>query len=135
MHYLAHSITKLCQGRKQWYEGGEGIPMYDCSGKEGVFIVFLECGYLSVCQSVDVSGLPTVWCEIIGGWNCDKVIGDLVQHDKATADASLISVIAVYGNKEEQSHRDNVWVSIIHTRLVTKLEADFRECKQPSRKT
>ena len=82
-----------------------------------------------------MSGLPTVWCEIIGGWDCDKVIGDLVQHDKATVDASLISVIAVYGNKEEQPHRDNVWVSIIHTRLVTKIEADLRECKQPSRKT
>ena len=66
MHYLAHSITKLCQGRKQRYEGWEGIPMYDCSTKEGVFIVILECGYLSVCQRVDVSGLPTVWCEIIG---------------------------------------------------------------------
>ena len=38
--------------------------MYDCSGKEGVFIVVLECGYL-------------------------------------------------YGNKEEQPHRGNVWVSII----------------------
>ena len=50
MHYLAHSITKLCQGRKQWYEGWEGIPMYDCSGKEAVFIVVLECGYLSVCR-------------------------------------------------------------------------------------
>ena len=58
-------------------------------------------------------GLHTVWCAIIGGWGCDKVIGDLVQHDKATVDASLISVIAVYGNKEEQSHPDNVWVSII----------------------
>ena len=45
MHYLAHSITELCQGRKQWYEGWEGIPMYYCSGK-GVFIVVLECGYL-----------------------------------------------------------------------------------------
>ena len=44
MHYLAHNITKLSQGRKQWYEGWEGIPMYDCSGKEGVFIVVLECG-------------------------------------------------------------------------------------------
>ena len=75
--------------------------MYDCSGKEGVFIVVLECGYLSVCQRVDVSGLPTVWCEIIRDWNCNKVIGDLVQHDKTTVDASLISVIAVYGNKEE----------------------------------
>ena len=52
--------------------------MYDCSGKEGVFIVVLECGYLSVCQSVDVSGLPTVWCETVGGLDCDKVIGDLV---------------------------------------------------------
>ena len=43
--------------------------MYDCSGKEDVFIVVLECGYryLSVYQRVDVSGLPTVWCEIIGG--------------------------------------------------------------------
>ena len=78
MHYLAHSITKLCQGRKQWYEGWEGIPMYDYSRKEGVFIVILECGYLFVCQRVDVSGLPTVWCEIRGGWDCDKVIGDLV---------------------------------------------------------
>ena len=87
--------------------------MYDCSGKEGVFIVVLECVFLSVCQRVDVSGLPTVGCEIIGGWNCDKVIGDLVHHDKATVDASLISVIAVYGNKEEQPHRGSVWVSII----------------------
>ena len=58
--------------------------MYDCSWKEGVFIVVLECRYLSVCQRVDVSGLPTVWCEIIGGWDYDKVMGDLVQHDKAT---------------------------------------------------
>ena len=96
MHYLAHGITELCQGRKQWYEGWEGIPMYACFGKEGVFIVVLECGYLSVCQRVAVSGLPMVWCEIIGGWDCDKVIGDLVQHYKATVDASLISVIAVY---------------------------------------
>ena len=87
MHHLAHSITKLCQGRKQRYEG---IPMYDCSRKEGVFIVILKCGYLPVCQRVDVSGLSTVWCEIIGGWDCDKVIVDLVQCDKATVDASLI---------------------------------------------
>ena len=35
--------------------------MYDCSGEEGVFIVVLECGYLSVCQSVDVSGLRYVF--------------------------------------------------------------------------
>ena len=38
--------------------------MYDYSGKEGVFIVVLECGNLSVC---------TVWCEIIGGLDCVKV--------------------------------------------------------------
>ena len=63
---------------------------------------------MSVCQSVDVSGLPTVWCEIIGGWDCDKVIGDLVQHDKATVDATLISVIAMYGNKKEQPDRGKV---------------------------
>ena len=63
--------------------------MYDCSGEEGVFKVILECGYLSVCQRVDVSGLPTIWCEIIGGLDCDKVICDLVQHDKATVDVSL----------------------------------------------
>ena len=72
MHYLAHSITKLC------------------SRKGGVFIVILECGYLSVCQRLDVSGLPTVRCEIIGDWGCDNVTGDLVQHDRATVDASLI---------------------------------------------
>ena len=64
--------------------------MYDCSRKEGVFIVILKCRYLSVCQRVDVFGLPTVWCEIIGGWDSDKVIGDLVHHDKAIVDASLI---------------------------------------------
>ena len=52
MHYMAHSITKLCQGMKQRYEGWESIPMYDCSRKEDVFIVILECGYLSVCQVV-----------------------------------------------------------------------------------
>ena len=31
-----------------------------------------------------------VWCEVIGGWDCNKVIGDLVQLDKATVDVSLI---------------------------------------------
>ena len=104
MHCLAHSITKLCQGRKQWYEGWEGIPVYDCSRKEGVFIVALECGYLIVCQRVEFSGLPTVWCKIIGSWDCDKIIGDLVHHDMATVDESLIPIIAVYGKKEEQPH-------------------------------
>ena len=58
MYYLAHSINKLCQGRKQWYEGWEGIPMYDCSGKDGVFIV--ESVGICLYASVDMSGLPTV---------------------------------------------------------------------------
>ena len=50
---------------------------------------------MGIClyASVDVSRLPTVWCEIIGGWDCDKVIGDHVQYDKATVAASLISVM------------------------------------------
>ena len=34
--------------------------MHDCSGTEGVFTVILEYGYLSVCQRMDVSGLPAV---------------------------------------------------------------------------
>ena len=34
MHYLEHSITKLCQGRKQWYEGWESISMMIVLGKE-----------------------------------------------------------------------------------------------------
>ena len=52
MHYL--NCAKV-----QWYEGWEGIPMYDYSGKEGVFIVILECVYLSVCQRASTYGL--VW--------------------------------------------------------------------------
>ena len=64
-----------------------------------VIVLGKRCIYrilsVGICQRVDVSGLPTVWCDIIGGWDCDKVIGDLVQHDKATVDASLISVIAM----------------------------------------
>ena len=42
-------------------KAGRMLPMYDCARKEGVFIVILKCGYLSVCQRVDVSGLPTIW--------------------------------------------------------------------------
>ena len=64
--------------------------MYDCSRKECVFTVIIESGYLSVCQRVDVSGLPTVWCEIIGGWDCDKVIGDLVQQGDSRCVSDLV---------------------------------------------
>ena len=34
--------------------------MHDCSGEESIFIIVLECGYMSVCQRVDVSRLPVV---------------------------------------------------------------------------
>ena len=40
----------------------------------------------------------TAWCKIIGGWDCDKVIGDLVHHGKATVDASLDLVDASLGH-------------------------------------
>ena len=36
-----------------------------------------------------MSGLPTVCCEIIGGWDCDEVISDLEQLDNVTVDVSL----------------------------------------------
>ena len=47
-----------------------------------------------------MSGLPSVCCEIIGGRDCDKIIGDLVQHDKATVHASLISEKALMETKK-----------------------------------
>ena len=79
MHYLVHSITKLCQGRKQWYEGWEGIPMYDFLGKEGVL-------FLSVGISMYAREWMCLDClrfgEKIGSCDCDKVIGDLVHHAK-----------------------------------------------------
>ena len=39
MHHLAHSMTKLCQGREQDNAGWEGIPVYDSSGEKAVLIV------------------------------------------------------------------------------------------------
>ena len=33
-------VTKLYHGRKQDSAGWEGIPVYDCSKKEAVFIIF-----------------------------------------------------------------------------------------------
>ena len=41
--------------------------MYECSEDESVFVVILRCRNLSVSQRVDVSRLPAVWNEIIGG--------------------------------------------------------------------
>ena len=34
MDHLADSITKLSQGRENWYIGREGIPVDDSSGGE-----------------------------------------------------------------------------------------------------
>ena len=42
MHHLAHSMTKLCQGREQDNAGWEGIPEYDSSGKKLYFITSSE---------------------------------------------------------------------------------------------
>ena len=39
MHHLAHSTTKLCQGREQDNASWEGVPVYDSSGGKAVFIV------------------------------------------------------------------------------------------------
>ena len=64
--------------------------MYDFSRKECVFTVIIESRYLSVCQRVDVSGLLTVWCKIIGGWDCDKIIGDLVQQGDSRCVSDLV---------------------------------------------
>ena len=58
MHYLAHTAVLNCaKVGSRGLEAGGSIPLYDCSRKECVFIVILKCGYLSVCQRVDVSGL------------------------------------------------------------------------------
>ena len=38
MYHLAHSITKLCQGREQDHICWEGVSVYDSSGG-AVFIV------------------------------------------------------------------------------------------------
>ena len=39
MYHLAHSLTKLCQGRKQVNACWEGVPVCDSSGGKAVFIV------------------------------------------------------------------------------------------------
>ena len=50
MHHLANSMTKLCHGREQDSAGWEGVPMYDCSGEEAVFIIVGRGWDLSICQ-------------------------------------------------------------------------------------
>ena len=49
MHHLAHSMTKLCQGREQDNAGWEGVPVYDGSGEKAVFIVVCRSGDLLTC--------------------------------------------------------------------------------------
>ena len=43
-----------------------------------------------VRQSMDKFGLPAVWYKVFRDENCNKVICDLVQHNKAAIYASLI---------------------------------------------
>ena len=44
MHYLAHSITKLCQSRKQWYEGWGAFQCMTVLGKKVYLSLFLSVG-------------------------------------------------------------------------------------------
>ena len=44
MHHLAHSMTKLCQGREQDNAVWKGVPVYDSSGEKAVFIVVCRGG-------------------------------------------------------------------------------------------
>ena len=46
MHHLAHSMTKLCQGREQDNAGWEGVPVYNSSGGKAVFVVVCRGGDL-----------------------------------------------------------------------------------------
>ena len=51
-----------------------------------------------------------VWCEIIGGWDCDKGVGDLVKHDKATVDASHLYNGCVWKQRRAASPRQRVGI-------------------------
>ena len=53
-------MTKLCHGREQDTAGWEGIPVYDSSREEAVFIVVYRNGGLLVSQWVDKFRLPAV---------------------------------------------------------------------------
>ena len=61
MHHLAHSTTKLCHSREQDSAGWEGIPMYNCSGDEIVYIIVYRGGVLFICQRVGEFRLPSIW--------------------------------------------------------------------------
>ena len=59
-------------------------------GKKTVLTEVGRGGDLLAHQRVDEFGLPAVGYKIFRDWNCNKVICDLVQHNKATIYASLI---------------------------------------------
>ena len=59
-HREYDSMTKLCHGREQDTAGWEGIPVYDSSREEAVFIVVYRNGGLLVSQWVDKFRLPAV---------------------------------------------------------------------------
>ena len=50
-------MTKLFHGRGQDSAQREGVPLYDCSGKEAAIIIVSRDWDLLVCQRVDVSVL------------------------------------------------------------------------------
>ena len=61
MHHLANSMTKLCHQGEQDVAGLKGVPKYDCSGEEAVFIIVGRGGDLFVCQRVDEFRLSSIW--------------------------------------------------------------------------
>ena len=78
MHYLADSMTELCQSGKNINAGGESIPMYYSPGEEAKLQVIGRGMFLSVCQGVDEFGLPVARYKIFSNWNGNKVVCDLV---------------------------------------------------------
>ena len=52
-HRAYDSMTKLCHGREQDNAGWEGIPVYDSSRVEAVFIEVCRGGGLLVSQRMD----------------------------------------------------------------------------------
>ena len=53
--------NKVFHGREQDSAGWEGVPMYDRSGEEVVFIIVGRGWDLFVCQRVDEFRLPSIW--------------------------------------------------------------------------
>ena len=60
MHHLANIMNELWQYREQDNAGWEGVPLYDSSGENAVFIVVCRGGDLNVCQRVDKFRFPAI---------------------------------------------------------------------------